>query len=245
MKYSEATAAGVGLEALTRANSSAVMRDIIHLHALPYIDHEPSVLDLTFGQGRFWKWAWQDVLAGLTTNDVNPDTGADFNYDLRHIDEKHFDNFDIVVADPPFTNSGSNSSQGAMYAAYGTDRHGAHGPKDERAVLDILAGCIVTATKLANHLVVIKTQDTIDKLRYHPNGALAEMELHGTEGWELVDVRFQRGHRMPQPKAQRQRVKRGGDWKRDDQGEPIMFERNFRSFQGRPSVWLIARRLVT
>lgn len=242
MKYSEAVTQGVSLDALTRANSSQVMRDIIHLHALPYIDRAPTALDLTYGQGRFWKWGWGKVLGLLTTNDINPDTEAMYHHDVRH--SENFQPHDIVIADPPFTNSGSNSTQGGMYTAYGTDRHGAYGPKDDRAVLDVLAACIVTATKVASHLVVIKTQDTIDKLRYHPNGALAEMELHNTEGWQLVDVRFQRGPRMPQPKAQRQRVSRGGDWKRDDQGEPLLFERNFRSFQGRPSVWLIARKVV-
>src|SRR5688572_7157801 len=63
------------------------------------------VLDATHGEGNFWT-VWQPEI--LVTNDVNPEKGAQHQYDFRKLGWGECE-FDAVVFDPPYKLSGTPS----------------------------------------------------------------------------------------------------------------------------------------
>lgn len=84
----------LGLETIRRGKSSQCVQDIFSLH----FPRAGSVLDTTWGKGRFWDWQHNLDVVGC---DVDTQSGAKINCDYRSLPftEK---SFDVLVFDPPF-----------------------------------------------------------------------------------------------------------------------------------------------
>lgn len=71
-----------------------------------WINDTDKVLDVTFGRGNFWT-DYRPIY--LTTNDIEPVTGADHNADFRAL--PFIDgSFDVVVFDPPYIAQGGRDT---------------------------------------------------------------------------------------------------------------------------------------
>lgn len=64
----------------------------------------PSVLDMTCGEGGFWKLYHPDI---LFTNDLDPSHGAFHHHDFRNLPVEWSGQFDTVVFDPPYKMNGT------------------------------------------------------------------------------------------------------------------------------------------
>src|ERR1035438_9505135 len=81
------------------ADNSAM---ILAVKQLGFISDEDFVLDMSYGEGAFWK-RWAPIR--LVTNDIHPTTNALHHEDFRHTTFAS-DSFDVVVLDGPYKLNG-------------------------------------------------------------------------------------------------------------------------------------------
>ena len=84
----------LGLETIRRGNSAACIKDIFAIH----FPQAHTVLDCTYGAGRFWKW---DHTLTVTGVDIDPPGPVSLVADYRQLPFSH-GQFDVMVFDPPF-----------------------------------------------------------------------------------------------------------------------------------------------
>lgn len=147
-----------------------------------------SVLDLTYGEGTFWK-LWGPM--ALIANDLDPDKG-DFHEDFRHTPWANA-SFDTVVLDPPYKLQGTPSS-GEMDRRFGTTEY------RQLAAIEKLhvEGC-TEAARLSREYVLVKTMAQVSggRSRWLPDLVSETMrELHCRKVTQFFLV----GHRA-QPKT--------------------------------------------
>jgi len=147
------------------------------------------VLDLTYGNGTFWKWEGAP----------NPAFAAE--WDFRGIPEFEPGSFPIVVFDPPYSSMGTSSDASDMANRYGSDRNQG-GPQNYREVSELLTGGIWEACRLARQWVIVKTQDVVEysKLRDSTTQAINEIT---NAGFDIVKEIAFMPNRRPQPKGRR------------------------------------------
>lgn len=72
---------------------------ILDCKELGYLKEEDLILDLTYGNGKFWtKWFPKH----LTAADINPTQDFVYKQDFRNLSGWRSDNYDVVVFDPPY-----------------------------------------------------------------------------------------------------------------------------------------------
>ena len=74
---------------------------------LGYLRSEWTILDATYGLGRFWRY-W--CPPHLVTNDLNPVANPDHQYDFRAFPPHWASTFSAVVLDPPYKLNGTGGS---------------------------------------------------------------------------------------------------------------------------------------
>ena len=92
------------------SSNSEQFPDILRL----YVPPPAKVLDMTYGNGVFWKnilnepiignpnhWEIGSKTYGLWANDIDPDKG-EYSYDLRNLPKEWENQFDAVILDPPY-----------------------------------------------------------------------------------------------------------------------------------------------
>ena len=85
----------LGLETIRRGYSSDCIRDILTLH----FPNAKTVLDCTYGKGRFWQWDHQLAITGV---DIDPiDQPGIIRADYKALPFLP-QSFDVMVFDPPF-----------------------------------------------------------------------------------------------------------------------------------------------
>ena len=96
------------------ASNAALIMDCARLG---YLRPESTVLDATYGLGRWWD-LWRPSV--LVTNDLNPEKPADHHHDFRDL-PWDADTFDSVTFDPPYIAPGgrSTSTVGDFNARFG------------------------------------------------------------------------------------------------------------------------------
>ena len=152
----------------TGNESWEVVRDIFAEH----ITIRADVLDLTWGQGTFWKWGWDKFGISLTTNDLYA-TPTDITHDFQIMPCGN-QSFDVVVFDPPFTAQGPNKKVDQRHNdRYGSTRDLPGAPRNIHHVQALLMGGIAEACRIARHSVIVKTQDVVESGKLHANVVLA------------------------------------------------------------------------
>ena len=177
-------------------NSSDAIRDIFAVH-FPPRSGKYSVLDLTFGHGKWWNWDWNEALT-LKANDLNVG-GLDFRFDVR-APPVGLPKFDVVCFDPPFSAMGPSKTLKGFRENYGAVR----GP-DLKNVMDVrllLCSGIQTAVRLARLGVIVKTQDVVESGENNSHVYFAEKFI-GEAGWEVVDKKYLAVQSRPQPPGRR------------------------------------------
>jgi len=158
-----------------------------------------SVLDLTYGQGTFWKWN-HEARAALVTNDLY--TAADIHCDFT--DMEIADRvYEVVVFDPPFTAQGPNKKTAERHNdRYGATRDLNGAPQNIGDVHRLLKAGIGEACRIALGFVIVKTQDVVESGRLHGSVNLAMNEIVAN-GFNITrSVRFF-PPRRPQPEGRR------------------------------------------
>jgi hypothetical protein len=123
-------------------NNGELIADVARLG---YLDG--SVLDATFGEGKFWTEYRPEV---LVTNDLHKP--ADLRVDFRALPFPA-DTFDAVAFDPPYRLSGRRDL-GEFDDRYGTDKG-----KTTAEVLDDLCSGAVECYRVARRHLLVKCQD--------------------------------------------------------------------------------------
>lgn len=196
----------------TKGDSSRVMERIIELH---FPDPALRFVDLTYGRGVFWKASVDQTVVSrqLTTNDFDPDVDSDHHLDFR---DTNFPDmaFDVAVLDPPFTSSGEG-----QYNGYGTDRTVEGAPQNRKDIRALLTAGMTEAMRIASQGLIVKTQVVIESATTWNNPLIPELMLEASPEWYLDDIVYQHTAKRRQPP-----------------------ERKVVHFQGKPSIWLIAKR---
>ena len=159
------------------------------------ITGDVDTLDLTYGQGVFWR-LFEPFQ--LVTNDLYE--GAMIQKDFMSGLSFDVDAFSLVVFDPPFTANGP--SETPHNERYGSHRDQPGGPKNVKAVRAMLVGGIKEACRISNKWVIVKTQDVVESGQLHANVVLALNTLVKC-GFNIHKEMPFRSARRPQPGGRR------------------------------------------
>jgi hypothetical protein len=180
--------------AISAAKNNAEL--IVECRRLGYLDDDMSVLDPTYGLGRFWT-AWRPKY--LTAHDLDPERAPhgpmDFTDMARYRDGLFFG----VVFDPPYKLNGTGGSH-ASDAAYGVAIKGVRWQDRHQMIRDGITEC---ARVLAlEGTLLIKCQDQVcsGAVRWQTREFAAHAE---SVGCELVDMLHLQSYRA-QPEGRRQ-----------------------------------------
>jgi hypothetical protein len=180
----------LAFDAARRTNSRA----ILDLHVLGYLTNEDSVLDCTYGEGRFWK-LWSP--SRLTKTDLYPKFDDVESVDFTALTERFGANaFDVTVFDPPYKLNGTPS--GPMDDTYGV---GIKAPVLHR-LETIMVGTLQSwsVTKPGGY-IIIKVQDQV--VSGYPEWISMDVRNYLTGSARLVDMCQVINYR-PQPKGRKQ-----------------------------------------
>lgn len=177
----------------TRRTNARLMQDCL---ILGYV-REP-VLDMTYGEGKFWKGLGPLQVIG---NDLNPSKG-DVHFDFRRMPDGDR-SYPTVVFDPPYRLGGTPSTPD-FDSRYGLDEYRG---MDEMEAL-IRAGT-AEAVRIADHFAIIKVQDHVSSTDLRPLTTWVIEEAHRSARVRLADSLHVVGGRA-QPKGRAQKRARHG-----------------------------------
>jgi hypothetical protein len=185
----------------TRTDNAQLMADCAELGYLP-----ESVLDATYGTGRFWR----DYHPGqLWRNDLDPESPAELHFDFRKlpfIDGK----FAAVVFDPPYKLNGTSTGRGPSAA---DDGYGVGGEYSSVAAkMDLIYDGALECARVSSRYLLVKCQDqvvsgnvvwqTSDITRCLEWKFDPEKGLPVRTEWRLVDMLHVQGYRK-QPESRK------------------------------------------
>lgn len=163
---------------------------------------ESTVLDLTYGRGKWWTKYRPEF---LTTNDLDPESPADHHYDFLNPPAKWWDAFDVVAFDPPYVSKGGRDTVGEkvkdMDARYGLY----DAPKDPEVLWSWIHAGMAAAHDLLTPRgrLLVKCSDFISSGKYH-SGYYQLVQSGTLIGFKLADVFVHHSGTGPQPKGRRQ-----------------------------------------
>jgi len=189
-----------------KATSAATIERIFAEH---FVGVE-SVLDATYGLGRFWKWDWRAMGFTLSGNDLYapeptgpnaPDafTRMDFT-DWPDVAEWH--HVDVVVFDPPFTAQGPDSTGHSHNDGYGSTRTLTGAPQNIHDVERLLVEGIKQCAAIARVGLIVKTQPVVESGTLHSSDTLAANTIVKA-GFNIVEWIPFSPPRRAQPKGRR------------------------------------------
>jgi hypothetical protein len=169
------------------------MTDVMQLGYIKPLD---TVLDATYGEGRFWK---ETAPARLTTNDLDPNTMADHHDDFTKM--PWVDGwFDVVVFDGPYKLNGTPNSGGpaSSDASYGVGES-----TDWKMRMSLLRRGTRECARVASRMLLVKCQDQVvsGNVVWQTRVLTTAAE---SAGFKLVDMLFVYGYRE-QPAGRTQR----------------------------------------
>jgi tRNA G10 N-methylase Trm11 len=166
---------------------------IVDMVRLGYLKDTDSVLDPTYGTGRWWK-KWRPEKFTYRTHAA----GFDFRNTIFYDNE-----FDAVAYDPPYVCIGGRKTSGikSMYDGYGlTDA-----PTTPQALQLLINAGLSEMMRVVKPrgIILVKCQDYVSSGKLYP-GTFNTQYWAGIIGLELVD-RFEHiGNPRPQPPGRRQ-----------------------------------------
>lgn len=166
-------------------------------HQLGYIKDSDSVLDPTYGLGRWWaKWEPER----LACTDINGDrVESGCSIDFRDLVFKD-DEFDVVAFDPPYKLNGTGGSH-ASDEAYGVDGSYRSWQSKHALIRDGMTEC--TRVLKRGGILLVKMQDQV--CSGHVRWQTKEFWLHAsTIGLDLIDELLLPSYRA-QPEGRSQR----------------------------------------
>lgn len=171
------------------ANNAELIADVAALY-FPAVE---TVLDVTYGRGRWWTKYHPPV---LLAHDLYVLDGVDF----RDLPEAA-DAVEVVAFDPPYVSMGGRETSTLPDM---TDRYGMlRAPRTPLDLRGYIADGLFECARVSSHLVIVKCQDYISSGRYQPATHWL-LEDAGSMGLELID-RFEHITRpRPQPPGRRQ-----------------------------------------
>lgn len=205
----------LGLETIRRGNSAACIQDIFQLH-FPDVK---SVVDVTYGKGRFWDW---NHTLNITGCDIDPQSPATIQADYRQLPFET-NSFDVLVFDPPFIfTTGINRIIGTKRfftgaeATVAAERVASNSPltkpKNPTDLIEHTRRVIEHAKEIARVGLVIKGQDLIvnkaDWWSYNTMKAAEELGI-GLPTDRLIQ--HSPAHRMRDPRWKNQHHFRRAD----------------------------------
>jgi hypothetical protein len=153
----------LGLESIRRGNTSACIQDIFTLH----FKNAKTVLDCTYGAGRFWNWNHSLAVTGV---DIDPPGPVSVVADYRSLPFPA-GSFDVMCFDPPFIFSKGlrrvigtkRFFMGAEAAAPSDRTHSATSLQLPKNPVDLLQHYrrIFEQCGIARHGLILKGQDLI------------------------------------------------------------------------------------
>ena len=185
--------------------------DIIERIFVTHFANVESMLDATYGLGRFWKWDWRSMGFTLTGNDLyGPEpTGAsapdaftrmDFT---RWPDTAEWHHVDVVLFDPPFTAQGPNKDASQRHNDnYGSTRDLPGAPQNIRGVELLLVEGIKQCASIARKGLIVKTQPVVESGVLHSSDVLAANTIVQA-GFDIVEWILFSPPRRPQPPGRR------------------------------------------
>lgn len=162
---------------------------------LGWLSDELTVLDATYGRGRFWTKYRPPLLVGVDIDPAKCPGGDSVDFRRLPFPDR---SFDVVVFDPPYKLNGS-SQLGGFDEDYGVA--GAPVTRQER-MRTIAEGAKECARVAARHLLV-KCQDQVSggKMRWQTDAVTAIAYAAGFRKADRFDFRSKG---MPQPGTRRQ-----------------------------------------
>jgi len=139
-------------------NNNDLFPDIIKL----YIPKDSKVLDMTWGNGVFWKNV-PDHDFILYKNDIDQSRG-EYHYDFRHLPECWSGFFDAVILDPPYLYVGGvKTLKDSIYKGYKNRERSNSGVYGVNAVDKFYYDGMVEAKRVLvkNGILIIKCQDQV------------------------------------------------------------------------------------
>ena len=160
-------------------DNAELIADAAKLGYLP----EP-VLDLTYGQGGFWR---QHTPSHIVTNDLDPDSPCECHRDFRATSFGTGE-FSTVVFDPPYKLGGTPASP-KMDKRYGTQEY-----RTRSEMFSLFVGGMAEASRLAKRFMLVKCQDQVNggKVRWQTSIAI---DVARALEWRHVDSLILKGGR--------------------------------------------------
>ena len=175
----------------TWANNAELIADVA---ALGWLRDDHTVLDVTYGHGRFWTKYRPPLLTGV---DLNPTKSALGPIDFRHLPFRD-DAFDVVVFDPPYKLSG-RPALGDFDEAYGIEEY-----KRWQDRMQLIHDGAWEAARVARVSVLVKCQDQVvsGKMRWQTDVITDLMDDAGFRKADRFDYPT-RGRDQPAGRTQR------------------------------------------
>lgn len=169
---------------------------IADVAALGWIADDMTVLDATYGLGRFWTTYRPPLLIGVDVNPAKCSGGPpcdfrDLPYDDRSVD--------VVVFDPPYKLNGTPSLDD-FDTAYGIEV-----PTDWRDRMALIADGAEECARVARKHLLVKCQDQVvsGKVRWQTDVVTEAVTPQGFRKADRFDYGAGRGRKQPDGRTQR------------------------------------------
>jgi hypothetical protein len=179
-----------------QAHNTEVLKDILDLYA----KSGDRILDMTYGEGKFWKGIDTSAYE-LITNDLFKPNPSGHNYDFRRIDSVPESSCDMAILDPPYTHgvgakgmhadlSRRYGAKGAGVRTFGKEKKAFRTNSgfmfeklDAKYITQMYKGGMADAWRRlkVGGILVVKTQDEIES---------------GKQVWRHFDLRHFAGFRL-------------------------------------------------
>ena len=172
---------------------------IVKVAELGYITADDEVLDVTYGQGTWWK-KWGPL--ALEGNDWDPTSPAIHHYDFTKLPVEWRDTFDVVAYDPPYKLNGTGGPADARYGC------------DDKIIVEDRLALVYRGLRECTRVVkpggylLVKCQDQVagGRVRWMTHNIIDQA---ASRGCPLVE-RFDMPPARPQPAGRRQLHARRG-----------------------------------
>lgn len=207
----------LGLETIRRGKTAECIQDIFRLH----FRRAHSVIDATYGKGRFWDWPHQLKVYGV---DIDPQAGCCIRASYMGLPFRR-QSVDVVCFDPPFIFTpginriigtkrfflGAESRQSdftddsARKRKWEAASHELHKPKNPYQLLRQTVRVMLAAKRIARYGLILKGQDLIvNKPDWWMYNVMRQAEAIGLGMPKDVLIQHSPAHRMRDPRWKHQ-----------------------------------------
>lgn len=168
---------------------------IADVAALGWITNEMTVLDVTYGYGKFWTVYRPPLLTGT---DINPNKSDKGSVDFTNLPYQD-DWFDVVVFDPPYKLSGTPSLDDF------DEKYGIEMPTRWQDRMTLIVEGAAECARVAHHTVIVKCQDQVvsGKMRWQTDEVTTAITSVGFRKADRFEYGAGRGRPQPDGRMQK------------------------------------------